>query len=151
MILADLNSVKNSLTVLNRFIKCAGLKINTEKTQAKYISTRIRCDYFPHGQSWIKTPIEPLGIAITDNEEINYKLNFQKKICNLKTSLNIWKQRKLSLKGKITILNSLALTPLIYVSSVVSNPYRVINEINNIIQNFIWDGSTSKIAKKKLI
>ncbi len=37
MILADLISVKNSLTVLNIFTKCSGLNINIYKTQAKYI------------------------------------------------------------------------------------------------------------------
>ncbi len=39
-----------------------------------------------------KHQIETLSIAITDNEEINYKLNFQKRICNLKTTLNSWKK-----------------------------------------------------------
>ncbi len=50
----------------------------------------------------------------------------------------MWKQRKLSLKGKITVLNNLALAPIIYVSSVVNIPVKAIEEINNIIQNFIW-------------
>ncbi len=45
--------------------------------------------------------------------------------------LSIWKQRRLSLKGKIKILNNLALSPLIYVSSVVDTPTKVINEVYN--------------------
>ncbi len=106
---------------------------------------------FPHGLSWIKTPIQTLVIVITDNEDNNYKYNFQNKIANLKTTLTIWKQRKLSIKEKTTVINSLALAPVIYVSSVISTPQRVINEINNIVQNFIWNGSTSKIAQKTLI
>ena len=151
LILADLDSVKNSLNVLKLFTKCAGLKINVEKTQAKHIGSLITCDHYPHGLSWIKTPIETLGIVITDSEDSNYKCNFQQRIVNLKAVLNIWKTRKLSLKGKITILNNLALAPLIYVSSVVSTPDLAIKEINNTVQNFIWDGSTAKIAQKSLI
>ncbi len=151
MILADLISLKNSLTFLNIFTKCSGLKINIDKTQSKYISSKLICDYFPHDLSWIKTPIQTLGIVITDNEDKNYKYNFQNKIATLKATLNIWKQRKLSIKGKITIINSLALASLIYVSSVISSSQRVINEINNSAQNFIWNGSTSKIAQKTLI
>ncbi len=89
--------------------------------------------------SWIKTPIETLGIVITDNIENNYIHIFQKWILTLKTTLNIWKQRKLSLKGKITELNHLALAPLIYVASVVDTPKGAIQEINNATQNFIWD------------
>ncbi len=148
MILADLISVKIFLAVLNIFTKCS---INIDKTQAKYIGSKLTCDYFPHGLSYIKTPIQTLGIVITDNEDKKYKYNFQNKIANLKTTLNIWKQRKLSIKGKNTIINSLALAPLINVSSVISTQQRVINEINNIVQNFISNGSTSKIAKRTLI
>ncbi len=55
------------------------------------------------------------------------------------------------MKGKITILNNLALSPLIYASSVVNTPIRAANEINRTIQAFIWDNSTSKIAHKTLL
>ncbi len=77
--------------------------------------------------------------------------NFQQRILTLKTTLNIWKQRKLSLKGKITVLNHLALAPLIYVTSVVDTSKRAIQEINNATQNFISDGNTSKIVQQTLI
>ncbi len=91
MILANLISVKNSLTVLKLFSKCSGLKINIDKTEAKYIGSKLTCDYFPHGLSWIKTPIETPSIVITDHEDKNYKYKFQNKIANLKTTINIWK------------------------------------------------------------
>ncbi len=85
---------------------------------------------------------------ITDNDETNYKHNFQ---LTLKSTLNIWKQRKLSLKGQMTVLNNVALAPLIYASSVINTPGKAITKINNIIQNFFWEGTTSKIAQQTLI
>ncbi len=85
---------------------------------------------------------------ITDNDETNYKYNFQQRIFTLKSTLNIRKQRKLSLKGKITVLNNLALAPIIFVSSVVNTLNKVVMKINNIIQNFKWECSISKIAQK---
>ncbi len=112
-------------------------KINVDKTQAIYIALLISCDHFPHGLSWIKTPIETLGIVITDNDETNYKYNFHQRIFTLKSTLNIWKQRKLSLKGKITVLNNLALTQITDVSSVVNIQNKAIMEINNTIQIFL--------------
>ncbi len=51
--------------------------INVDKTKTKYIGTLMSCDHFPHWLSWIKTPIEMLGITITDNDEANFKHNFQ--------------------------------------------------------------------------
>ncbi len=78
-------------------------------------------------------------------------LNYKPKLVELKNLLNIWKQRALSLKGKITIINTLALAPLIYVASLIDIPKYAITEINNIIQHFIWDGKTSTIAQSTLI
>ncbi len=142
LLLQNLTSVKNVLNILAYFHKCSGLKINLDKSNAKYIGSLTDDDNFPHGLSWIKTPLETLGISIVNNSDMNYKLNFQQRIVTLKSTLNIWEQRKLSIKGKITILNTLALAPLIYVSSVIETPIKEIQEINIAIQNFIWDGST---------
>ncbi len=77
----------------------------------------ISCDHYPQRLSWIKTPIETLGIVVTDNDAANYQHNFQHRILNLKTIINIWKQRRLSIKGKITILNNLELAPHIYAAT----------------------------------
>ncbi len=121
---------KKMLILLKSFQQCSGLKINTNKTQSKYIGSLSNNDYYPHGLSWPKTPIKTLGIVITIDDESNYIHNFQQRILNLKSILNKWKHRKHSLKGKITILNNLELSPLIYASSVVDTPTKAINEIN---------------------
>ena len=86
----------------------------------------------------------------TQTEKDNYNYNFKKRIDILKITLQIWKQRKLSLKGKVTVLNSLALAPLTYISSVVDTPKRAITEIQSLIMNFFWDGKSPKVAKNVL-
>ncbi len=105
----------------------------------------------PHGLSWIKTPQETLGVHITNNEDENLKYNFKPKIATLKHLFNIWKQSTLTIKGKITIVNTLALSPFIYVSSLIEAPSEAIREINDIIQNSILYGKTAKIAQNTLI
>ncbi len=90
---------------MKSFSNCTGLIINVEKTQAKHIGSLISCHHFQHGVSWIKTPILTLGIVITDNNQSNFQHNFQHRILTLNATLNMWKQRKLSLKEKITELN----------------------------------------------
>ncbi len=148
--LNDTNSIMHTLNVLKLYSQSSGLKINIEKTQAKYIGTLKNSDYYPHGLSWIKEPLQTLGIVLTDTVESNYKMNFQSRIMTLKNVLNIWKQRGLSLKGKVTIVNNLALAPLIYVSSVINTPIRAIQEIDQLISDFIWDSGKSKISKRTL-
>ncbi len=99
----------------------------------------------------MKDNLETLGIVFTSTIEENYKHNFESRINNLTTTLNILKQRYLTIKGKITILNNLALAPLIYVSSVIDTPEKAIKEVDTIIQNFIWEGKTAQISKNTLI
>ncbi len=52
-----------------------------------------------------------MGVHITNNEEENLKYNFKPKIATLKNLPNIWKQQTLTIKGKITIVNTFALSP----------------------------------------
>ncbi len=48
-LLADENTIKT----LTLFHTCSELKINIEKTKAKYIGRVLEPDYFPHGLSWV--------------------------------------------------------------------------------------------------
>ncbi len=147
LILQDLKSVENALKLLKNVSFSSGLRINIEKNKAKNLGITLRSDHYPHGLSWIKTPLETLGIYITNNSEENLSYNFKPKIATLHNTPNIWKQRTLSIKGKITIANTLALSPLIYTSSLIDTPMEALKEINDIIQNFIWEGKTAKISQ----
>ncbi len=105
LLLTNVDSVKNSLNLLKALKQCAGLKINIEKTQSKYIGSLTNCDYFPRWLSWIKTPIEILGIVITIHDESNYSNYFQQRILNLKSLLNIWRQNYYSQQHSILTIN----------------------------------------------
>ncbi len=107
-------SLKNVLNILNIFHLCSGLKINIDKTKALYVRRLKGWDYYPHRLSWIQDNLETFGIVFTSTIEENYKHNFEGRINNLRTTLNMWKQRYLLVKGKLTISNNLPLAPLIY-------------------------------------
>ncbi len=70
---------------------------------------------------------------------------------NLKSLLRLWKSRYLSLKAKVTIVIILALSPLLYLASVVHTPDNVIKEVKQCIVDFIWDGGSLKIAYDVII
>ncbi len=151
LILKDLLSLEDSLKTFKLFQHCSVLKLNIDKTKAKHIGKILNPDHFPHGLSWMKTPLETLCIFITNDAEENLNLNFKPRIANFTNLLNVWQQRNLSLKGKITIINTLALAPLIYLSSTIDTPDKAIAQVNNIIHNFLWYGKTSKIAQSTFI
>ena len=52
--------------------------------------------------------------------------------------MNIWRQRSLTLKGKVTIVNTVALSQLQYTASVLYVPPNVISSVNDMIFSFLW-------------
>ena len=49
------------------------------------------------------------------------------------------------------VINTLALSQLLYVSSVIETPVKVFKEIKLLITDFIWEGKTSKISYNTMI
>ena len=69
----------------------------------------------------------------------------------MKNLLPTSKCRCLSIKGKITVINTLAIFPLLYLGNVIYVPPQVITEGNDIIIYFLRDGKPPKIAYNVLI
>ena len=65
------------------------------------------------------------------------KINFDDRIEKLNTLLNIWSQRNLTIKGRITILKAKAL-PLVYMSTCLYVPKHIIDTIDKVLYNFVW-------------
>ena len=60
-------------------------------------------------------------------------------------------KRQLTLLGKINIVKALGLAKLIYSTSLLTISKPLIDHVNKIIFNFIWDGKTPKIKNKTII
>ena len=148
--LKDVESVKELLKVFEKFKICAGLQVNVEKTKAKTLGP-IKVNPNLCNLDWTKDPIHSLGVYITGNEDDHYILNFKKRLKTLQSLLSSWKSRGLSLKGKVTVINSLALSPLIYLASVIHVPTIVYKEVKDIINLFIWDSKIPRIAHNVMI
>ena len=74
--------------------------------------------------------------------------NFAHRLRAIHNTLKQWSRRKLSLKGKITIINALALSLIVNPASVLYTPINVLEEINKLLFDFLWDGKRPKIASK---
>ena len=69
----------------------------------------------------------------------------------MKNVLWSWKCRRLSLKGKVTVINILAISPLLHLASVIHVPAQVIQEVKKIVVDFIWDSKPPKITDDVMI
>ena len=125
----DKISLKNLIDVFKNFEICSGLKINLDKTKAKALGPEPEPSNKPFGLDWVSDPIYTLGITLSGNQEDHYILNFKKRLKNTKNLLSTWKCRSLSIKGKITVINTLVISPLLYLANVIYVPPQVITEV----------------------
>ena len=137
-ILADVESVSNLFELLSLFEKCSGLKINQAKSEMLWLgSMRHRRDAVCNLQI-SDDPVYALGVHFTYNTELSYKKNFFDKLGSLKKTLSVWSQRDLSIYGRINIVKTLALSKLVFISSVMETPKNFATEVNKIVFDFIW-------------
>ena len=147
----DKISLKNLIDVFKNFEICSGLKINLDKTKAKALGPELEPSNKPFGLDWVSDPIYTLGVILSGNQEDHFILNFKKRLRNMKNLLSTWKCRSLSIKGKITVINTLAISPLLYLANVIYVPPQVITKVKDIIVDFLCDGKPPKIAYNVLI
>ena len=78
----------------------------------------------------------------TDLEE---ELNFLDNLKSIKEILNIWKQRGLSLSGRILIFKSLTLSKVLHASTMKCPSKQVVDQLNVMQRGFIWNNKKPKI------
>ena len=80
------------------------------------------------------------------------KKNFGTTIDEVKTILNIWSSRSLTLLGKTAVLKNLIIPKIIYKVSYlpIFLPDSFVNELNQILFRFIWGSKWEKISRLKL-
>ena len=150
-ILSDLQSAKEFISLLNKFKYISGLGINIEKTEAIWLGAfKNRADA-PLGIKWSKEPVKLLGIYISSNQDLAVSYNFDKRIKKMKTMLNQWKQRDLTLIGKVLVIKSYAISQLLYIANLLPFPKHKYKEIEDILYEFVWNCKTKKVKKNILI
>ena len=150
--LAEERSIKQIFEELEKFRLQSGFTLSYEKTTLY----RIGSLRFSNAQmynidqvTWSKEDINVLGVIVA-HENIVEK-NYRDIIEKAKRTLSSWKNRGLSLIGKIQVINTLVASLFVYKMMVLpSIPKDVIKNLDNIFREYIWDGKKSKIAYKIL-
>ena len=66
------------------------------------------------------------------------------------STLNIWRQRQLTLYGKAVVVKSLALSQLSFVFANTSFPAHLVKKVRDEIIKFVWNGKKTKIKYSTL-
>lgn len=151
VMLSEEDSLPELMRVLKEFESWSGLKINKKKT--KIVSPeKVKAGVTSTEGIEICARVKILGIwiGLNNTEENCYKWNYENILTKIRKVCDAWYQRSLSIKGKITIINSLLVSLLQYPCSIIHTPERVYKEYKQIVTSFIWDSRKPRIAYKTL-
>ena len=139
---------------MRKFQEFSSLTIDVENSEASWIgraknrtSKPIRCKW----SSLTKSCIKVLGIHFSYNKALAEMENFYSLSLDCRASLNMWKQRWLSLAGKIQVFKSLVASKPVYVTTMISVPKKICDTLKSLHREFIWNGKilTQKFSHLK--
>ena len=151
-LLAEEECLNEVFNELENFHHHTGFTINYDKTKILRIGALKDTDAKLITQkqvAWTNEPINVLGVMVGHGDLL--ELNYRKLIDKAKATLNTWRQRSLSLIGKILIINTLIASLFVYKMTVLpSIPEYMVKELETEFRKFIWNGKKAKISLKTL-
>lgn len=149
--LSDEESLSVLMSTLKKFESWSGLRINRNKT--KIISPKRIAEgssTFEGIEVCDKAKILGIWIGTDATEESSYRWNFKGPLEKIQQVCDSWHNRSLSIKGKITVVNSLMVSVLQYPCSIIYTPERVLKEYKRITSAFIWNDRKPRISHQTL-
>ena len=152
-----LNGSEDSLSAtfdeLGWFAKYSGLAPNISKCHAMWIgkmaySTEKICPDLP--LNWV-TKLKLLGVVLKPDCKNMVDENVKLKKDSILRTIAMWKNRNLTLVGKITVVKSLLLSQITHLISSLPDPSeKLINEISSILFTFIWGSKRNPLKRVRL-
>ena len=152
LFLNDENEMRSAIEIINMFGKFAGTLLNMNKCEGLWIGTykerQNDCKLF--NIKWPLDPIRCLGIYIGHNKKENETLNWSSKLEKIQILLNRWKQRKLTIFGKVLIIKQLAIPKVLFSASNLTVPENFVKQLDALFYDFIW-GKTEKVKRSVMV
>jgi hypothetical protein len=151
MYLSDEESLREAMSVLDLFRTCSGLKINRDKSEAIWIGASSNFRHRPCGLKWTRDSVKSLGIYINNDYQTMVNQNFNEKLDKVESIFNLWCLRNITLKGKVVVVNNLAVSQMLYVGTVIEPPKWAITKFRDLSKQFIWNKKPPKVKYSCLI
>ena len=151
LFVSDINSVHRCVQLLEHFKKCAGLAINKDKTKVFQLGTSSLITENKFGLRWTKDDVKVTGIYVGKNLNSLNREMIETKIQKMKTLTNMWKGRKLTIKGKITLIRCQMLPNLLYLASCLYFSDDQVKSIDKVFFEFLWPNKKHHVKKNVII
>ena len=151
---SDLSSAKCITDTFKIFSIYSGLVVNTDKCEICGIGVKRGEQIALCGMKCINLntdSIKILGVHYSYNKEIIKTKNFLTVIEDMENVISVWRMRNLTLLGKITILKTLVMSKIVFISFLSEVPKLIIDALTKIQNDFLWDGKRAKVKHTALI
>ena len=148
----NINSCRALFNDLGTFAKFSGIKPNISKTQAFWAGARGQQHVsqnldFNFNFKWTNK-LKVLGIVFSNVEQDSYEDNFGHKLRSIQATMNSWKRRYITLRGKITLIKALLLPKLTNVFVALPKPRPdFMKRLKSIMFNFIWGAKVDRLQR----
>jgi len=125
-------------------------RVNCEKTEALWIgskkgSNQTICS--DKNLKWADGKVKALGVWFCIDCEERKKKNYEDKVHKIEDILNNWRNKRLTLIGKIAVIKAVAVSQVVF-NNVM---FKTLKEINNLFFKFLWDNKADKIKRTEMI
>lgn len=147
LFLKDPESIEVTLNKLDEFEKYSGLKININKSYGLRVNTDAILGN-RGGEIYWSNKISVLGANFyNDKTEAQHMISdFDVYVKKMEHVCAVWNKRKLPLKGKVVILNTLVYPIIYYAATNRVCPKVVVDRVKHLTTRFLWNGNVSKIS-----
>ena len=147
------DNIQKAIDIIKFFGQNTGFKINYDKTTLYRLGSLRKAEakrYTTYEIKVVEKCIEVLGVTIAYNNDI-CKMNYDPIVSKLTSILAGWRNRGLSLVGKVLVVNTLVMSLFTYkmgVLPLLSKAY--IKKVESIVSEFLWNSRKPKISLETL-
>ena len=141
------------LKIMKTFGTFSSLKISVEKCEACCLGKSKGNTDKPIDSKWVLLETKTIKILDTHfsyNKELEEKMNFYNLTMDCRNVLNLWKQKWLSLAGKIQSFKSPIASKPVYIATRKVLPKSARDDLQAMHKEFIWDSRKPKIKHSLL-
>ena len=152
LLLSQKTKLYNVFKILNMFQRATGSTINSEKTKGLCIGIIDEVDPLLEKIQWKNIEgMEILGVYYFADYMQTQNYNWRITVEQFKTQLQGLKKRKLSLKGKVLVLNTVVMSKIWYLATVIPMTEKEEKIIRTEIFAFLWDAEKKNPIKQEMV
>ncbi len=140
----DKRSIDKVFETLVQYSKASGAKVNKKKTQILGIGAWTDNIEVTSGVKWVKGPVKALGVYYGER---NMDVIYDDMLSKVKSRLQMWSHRRLTLQGKVYLVKSIGLSVWHHIINAEVVPTQKIKQLEDIIWSFIWENKRGLVNR----